>query len=161
VVVGGHAGVIEMKAHKCIRAVAIFEASKGLLVLLAGFGLFSLIHHDVQLFAEKLVAHLHLNPAKHYPHIFIDAAANLTDAGLQLLAAFAFIYGSVRFIEAYGLWYERRWAEWLAAIGGAVYIPFEVYELCHKAGWISLVALAINVLIVGVMVSALRQTIPP
>ena len=91
-----------MPALCSVRAVALFEAAKGALVWLAGFGALSLLHRDVQRFAEQLVGHLHLNPAKHYPHIFLDAAADLTEARLLLLAAFAATYGLVRFIEAYG-----------------------------------------------------------
>ncbi|MCZ7627423.1 MAG: DUF2127 domain-containing protein [Candidatus Methylomirabilis sp.] len=40
-------------------------------------------------------------------------------------------YASVRFVEAYGLWLERRWAEWFAAVSGGIYIPFEIYELLY------------------------------
>jgi len=138
-----------------VRAVALFEAAKGTLVLLTGFGALSLIHHDAQRFAEQLVGHFHLNPAKHYPRIFIDAAANLTDTRLWKLAALAAAYGLVRIVEAYGLWRGLRWAEWFAAVSGAIYIPFELYELSLGVKWLSLVALTVNVLIVGLMVNAL------
>ena len=138
-----------------VRAVALFEAAKGTLVLLTGFGALSLIHHDAQRFAEQLVGHFHLNPAKHYPRIFIDAAANLTDTRLWKLAALAAAYGLVRIVEAYGLWRGLRWAEWFAAVSGAIYIPFELYELSLGVKWLSLVALTVNVLFVGLMVNAL------
>jgi len=74
-------------SHAGLKAVAMFEALKGLLVLLAGFGLLALVHHDVQAFVERIVVHLHLNPARHYPRVFIEAAGRLTDARLWLLAA--------------------------------------------------------------------------
>ena len=122
-----------MSSSGTVRAVALFEAAKGTLVWLTGFGALSLIHHDAQQFAEQLVAHLHLNPAKHYPHIFIDVAANLTEPRLLALAAMAAMYGLVRFIEAYGLWNGRRWAEWFAAVSGVIYIPFELYDLFQRA----------------------------
>ena len=128
--------------------------------MLAGAGALSLIHHDVQYYAEQLVGHLHLNPAKHYPQIFIEAATHLTDARLRLLAIFAALYGVVRFIEAYGLWGGRRWAEWFAAISGGIYVPFELYELYSKATWLSLTALLANVLIVGLMVNTLLHKNP-
>jgi hypothetical protein len=40
-----------------LRTVALIEASKGTLVLLVGFGLLSLAHHDAQRIAEQWVAH--------------------------------------------------------------------------------------------------------
>ena len=38
-----------------VRTVAIFEGAKGLIVLVAGFGLLSLIHRDVQAVAESVI----------------------------------------------------------------------------------------------------------
>ena len=146
-----------MSSVKSIRAVALFEAAKGTLVLLTGFGALALIHHDVQRYAERLVGHLHLNPAKHYPRIFIDTAANLTDARLWMLATLAATYATVRFVEAYGLWFGRRWAEWFAAVSGSIYIPFEIYELFHRVTWLSCGALALNVLVVGLMIDILYR----
>jgi uncharacterized membrane protein (DUF2068 family) len=146
-----------MRSSSTVRAVALFEAAKGTLVLLAGFGSLSLIDHDAQRLAEQLVGHLHLNPAKHYPHIFIDTAAHLTDARLWLVAALAAAYGLVRFVEAYGLWRGRRWAEWFAAVSGGIYIPFELYELFKGVTWLSLGALVVNVFIVGLMINALLR----
>jgi len=143
-----------------VRAVALFEAAKGTLVLLTGFGALSLVHHDAQRFAEQLVAHLHLNAAKHFPRIFIDAAANFAETHLLVLALLAATYALVRFVEAYGLWMGRRWAEWLAAVSGAIYIPFEFYELFHGINWLSIVALAVNVLVVGLMLKALHRAQP-
>ncbi|MGH7960463.1 MAG: DUF2127 domain-containing protein [Candidatus Binatia bacterium] len=143
-----------MRLSSTVRAVALLEAAKGALVLLAGFGALSLIHHDAGRLAEQLVGHLHLNPAKHYPRIFIDAAAHLTDARLWVLATLAGAYGLVRFVEAYGLWRGRRWAEWFAAVSGGIYIPFELYELFQGVTWLSLV---VNVVIVGLMINALLR----
>lgn len=143
---------------KTVRTVALLEAAKGILVILTGCGALSLIHHDVQQFAERLVGHLHLNPAKHFPQIFIEAASHLTDARLWTLAAFAAAYGLVRLVEAYGLWHGRRWAEWFATVSGAIYVPFEFYELLHKTSWLSLGALVVNLLVVGLMVYALLRS---
>jgi len=140
-----------------VQGVALFEATKGVLVLAAGFGLLSLIHHDLQMIAEQLVAHLHLNPAKRYPHVFIDFAAHITSPRLLKLALLAATYGSARFIEAYGLWHERRWAEWFAVVSGTIYIPFEVSDLLHDGDGLSLGALLLNALVIYVMFDALRR----
>lgn len=105
-----------------LRAVAYFEALKGVLVLAVGFGLLSFLGRDTEVFAERLVNRLHLNPAHHYPQIFIHAMADLSNSRLWLIAGFSAFYAAVRFTEAYGLWRERAWAEWLAALsaGGSM-----------------------------------------
>lgn len=141
-----------------LRAVAVFEAAKGALVLAAGFGLLSLIHRNVQDFAGQLVAHLHLNPAKGYPRIFLDAVAGVSDARLWMLAALALAYAVVRWIEAYGLWRGRRWAEWFAAASGAIYVPAELYELAHGPDSMKVLLLTVNVCIVAYMILVLAKT---
>jgi len=140
-----------------IRAVAVFEAFKGVVVLLAASGLLSLIHKDVHAVATTLIEHLHLNPASHYPRIFLDAASNLHDTKLVWLAVGAGVYAVVRLAEAYGLYGEKAWAEVLAAVSGAIYVPFEIAELFHRPTWHGALLLAINLLVVGLMVWALLQ----
>ncbi len=141
-----------------LRAVAVYEAAKGTLVLVAGFGLLSLVHQDVQYFAGQLVAHLHLNPAKGYPRIFLDAAASVTNARLWMLAGFALVYAAVRWIEAYGLWLGRRWAEWFAAASGAIYVPAELYELAQGLNGMKMLLLTVNVCIVAYLINVLLQS---
>lgn len=132
-----------------VRAVAFFEALKGTLVLVAGFGLLSLVHRDLEDLAERLVRHSHLNPASHYPRVFIEAAANTSDARLRTLAAMAFAYSTVRFVEAYGLWKMRAWAEWFAIISGCIYLPIELYELFERVTLIRAGVLVVNTSIVA------------
>ena len=145
-------------AHKALRPIALFEAFKGAVVLIAGFGLLSFLGKDADEFAEHLVHRMHLDPANHYPHLFIQAMANVTDTHLWLMAGFAALYSAVRFVEAYGLWHERRWAEWLAALSGGVYVPIEVYELIHHANWFKFGALVLNLAVVAYMVWLLTES---
>lgn len=146
-----------MPVSRGIRTVAMLEGAKGAVVLLAGFGLFSLVHRDVQRFAEILVAHAHLNPASRVPRVFLAFANRLDDTRLWQLAAGALAYAAVRLVEAYGLWYGRRWGEVFAAASGAVYVPFELRELFHRPSLLSLSLLALNLGIVGYMLYSLRQ----
>lgn len=147
-----------MRLSSAIRTAAVLEAGKGALVMLAGLGSLSLIDHDIQRFAENLVAHTHLNPAARYPRIFVELADHLTDGRILLLATGAAVYTCVRFIEAYGLWFQRRWAEWFAAVSGGIYIPFELFELYERISLLSLGVLLINSAIVAFMVYSLSYT---
>ena len=147
-----------MKLTTGLRAVAVYEAAKGALVLLAGFELLLLMHQDAQHFAEQLVAHLHLNPAKGYPRVFIDAATNVTDTRLWLLAGFALVYVGVRWTEAYGLWFAKRWAEWLAVVSGGIYVPAEAVEIVQGFTWTKILLLIVNVCIVAYLIFALWRS---
>lgn len=142
---------------KGVRAVAVFEATKGIVVLLVGFGLLTLLHQDARVLAARLIAWLNLNPTKTYSEIFLNVAAQITDKRLWAIAAFAAIYAAFRFVEAYGLWKQRSWAEWLAVVSGTIYVPVEVYELTQRQTWVRVGALVTNVLIVGFMAYVLYR----
>lgn len=137
---------------KALRAVASVEFIKGLVVLLAGFGVLSLVHRDAWDVAESFLEWLHISPEAHYAQVFLNLADQVTDAKLWGVALLALGYSALRFAEAYGLWRERAWAEWLALISGAIYLPFEIYELVRRLDWIPLVIFLVNLAVVLYMV---------
>ena len=141
-----------------IRIAAVFEAAKGSIVLATGFGLLLFIHKDLHVVSEQIVRHLHLNPARHYPTIFIDVIDHITDPQLFALALAAFLYAMVRLVEAYGLWYHRQWAEWFGFLTGGMYIPVELYELVRGVTAIKLAIFIINLMIVVLLGIALQQS---
>ena len=61
------------------------------------------------------------------------------------------------FVEGYGLWKERVWAEWLAVVSGTIYLPIEVYEVCVKISFVSIFALIANIVVVGGIAYTLIQ----
>lgn len=143
--------------RKSLDIVAAIEAAKGVIVLLAGFGLLGLLHRDLHALGEELVAQLHLNPAKKYPRIFTDLMSSLNDTRLWSLAGMALLYSTIRLVEAYGLWKQKTWAEWLALAGACIYLPFEVYEIYVKVTAVRVSALVFNLLIVLLMTRVLLQ----
>jgi uncharacterized membrane protein (DUF2068 family) len=143
-----------------LRAVALFEAAKGTFVLVAGFGLVGLLHREGDRVADLLAGRLHLNPANQHARIFVELLADLSSGRLWFLAALALTYACLRFIEAYGLWRNRAWAKWVAALSGGIYVPFEVYELYLSISWLKLAALIINVTVVAYMGHSIRSNAP-
>src|SRR5215475_7792145 len=133
---------------QALRAVASVEFLKGLVVLLAGFGVLSLVHRDAWDVAESFLEWLHISPDTHYAQVFLNLADQITDSKVWAVAIGALAYSSLRFAESYGLWRERPWAEWLALVSGAIYLPFEIYELARKPDWVRLSILLINLAVV-------------
>jgi uncharacterized membrane protein (DUF2068 family) len=137
---------------KALRAVASVEFLKGLVVLLAGFGVLSLVHRDAWDVAESFLEWLHISPETHYAQVFLNLADQVTDTKVWAVAIGALAYSTLRFAESYGLWRERPWAEWLAMISGAIYLPFEIFELVRRPDWIRLAILLVNLAVVLYMV---------
>jgi uncharacterized membrane protein (DUF2068 family) len=143
--------------RRALRAIAAFEVLKGLLALAAVLGLLSLMHHDLHHIAAALIGHVGLDPGGHYPALALDELDKLlaTDRRTLLLAALAYV--GLRWLEAFGLWRERPWGEWLGAVSGALYLPFELRHFAHRPALATAAVMAANVAVVGFLLWRLRQ----
>src|SRR5579864_8675820 len=140
-----------------LRGIATLELAKGLIVLLAACGVLLLMQReDPWDIADGLLRLLHISPDHHFAQVFLDWADSLTIARIWTVAAAAISYSVLRFLEAYGLWYARAWAEWIALISGALYLPFEIYKLVHRQSIFHVSVLLINLAIVFYMVYLLK-----
>jgi uncharacterized membrane protein (DUF2068 family) len=140
-----------------LRAVASFEAFKGVAVVLLLFVVFG-IHNRAEDLTANLLFHLHLDPDQRLSHVLLDAATKLSDTRLMTITLAALSYSTVRFIEAWGLWNRRVWAEWFALLSGALYIPWEVLKLTEHTNIINILVLTVNVLIVLYMLYVRLQS---
>ncbi|MGG2398462.1 DUF2127 domain-containing protein [Pseudomonas sp. SH1-B] len=138
-----------------LRLIAVIEALKGLISLVVALGLHELAGRNLQQMAETLVSHAHLNPASHLPGIFLHAVNSLPDIDLSLLTVGALAYAAIRLVEAYGLWKGLVWTEWFALASGAIYLPFEVYEMVVHTSLLSAAVFVLNVIVVGYMARVL------
>lgn len=139
-----------------LRGIATIELAKGLVVLLAAIAILFLMGRDPWDVADGLLHLLHISPDAHFAQRFLDWADTLTDAKLWTIAGVALSYSALRFLEAYGLWYARAWAEWIALISGSLYLPYEIYKLIHRQSLLHISVLVINVAIVLYMAYLLK-----
>ncbi|BDB26995.1 DUF2127 domain-containing protein [Cupriavidus sp. P-10] len=131
-----------------LKGIAMFEAAKGLLVIVAGLGLAALLHRDAQALAEAIIQRLHVNPASRYPTIFLSLLAHPDNARLWAIGGSAAVYALMRFAEAYGLWRGLAWGNWIGVWSGGIYIPLELYEALVHPSWLHGGLAAANLLVV-------------
>ena len=144
-----HPTVHDPEHIKGVRTVATVEFIKGVVVVLVGLGALSLRHKDFWGLAESFLRFFHLNlHHHHFVGVFTTLASKVHDVRLWKIAVILSIYVILRFVEAYGLWYALPWAEWMAAITGAVYIPFEAADLIRRVTWFRLCVIVVNTLVV-------------
>jgi len=117
------------RQRRVLRAVAAFELFKGIFVVAMGACAIALLHKNVWLIAESLLALLHIDAGRRWAQLFLDFADSVTDARLWAAARMALAYAVLRFSEAYGLWKGRTWAEWVALVSGGLLLPWEIREL--------------------------------
>ncbi|XQM37632.1 DUF2068 domain-containing protein [Cupriavidus sp. H19C3] len=140
-----------------LKSIALFEAAKGALVILAGIGLVALLHRDAQALAEAIVSRFHINPASHYPTIFLSLLAHPTDGRLWAIGGSAAVYALMRFAEAYGLWRGLAWGNWIGVWSGGIYIPVEIYEAVRHPTWLHVSLAIANALVVIYLVAGLAR----
>jgi uncharacterized membrane protein (DUF2068 family) len=131
-----------------LRAVATLEAVKGGMILLIGLGLLGLLHKDVESVADNLLIHLHVNPETRLSRALLNAAERMTDARLWSIAIGAVTYSAVRFIESWGLWNRRVWAQWFAILSGSMYLPWEITKVLERPNMVHAALLLCNLAIV-------------
>jgi uncharacterized membrane protein (DUF2068 family) len=83
--------------------------------------------------------------------LFSIESGTLTKIGLVVLA-----YAILEGVEAVGLWYQKRWAEYLTLIATAAFLPLEIYELTRTLSPLKLLTLIINLAVVLYLLFAKR-----
>ncbi len=142
----------EHKPHiKVLRAVASLELIKGVAAVASIFGIMFLVHKDPGDVADWCLTVLHISPDHHFAQIFLDWADSLTDKKLWVVAGVVAVYSILRFVEAYGLWRARAWAEWIALVSAALYLPFEIIKLVHRPDLLYSGLLALNLAVIVYM----------
>lgn len=132
-----------------MRTIAAFEAAKGVAALAVSLGFLGMLRHDLRRYVAGVIDHFGLDPGQHYPSIFLHYADVLARTDLRSLVLLATGYIVLRFTEAYGLWHQRTWGEWLGALSGALYVPFEARHLMREPSLLGAAVLIVNLGVVG------------
>jgi uncharacterized membrane protein (DUF2068 family) len=86
----------------------------------------------------------------------VDNAFTTSSAHLHLLGAVLLAYAAVEGVEAVGLWYQRRWAEYLTFLVTTSLLPLELYEIANHATPFKVLAFIVNVAVVVYLLHAKR-----
>ena len=90
-------------------------------------------------------------------HLVGDAVAML-DRHRWPIVGFVIAYAALRIAEGWGLWHEREWARWLGLASAAIYVPFEFWHLTRAPGWIALLMLVLNLIVIWALWPSARKS---
>ena len=83
--------------------------------------------------------------------LFGFSITNLYLAGTAIAA-----YAAIEGVESVGLWFGKRWAEYLTFIATIVFVPYEVYELAKGVSALKVIALILNLAVAAYLLFAKR-----
>jgi uncharacterized membrane protein (DUF2068 family) len=140
-----------------LRFLAIERAVRGvfIVVVAAAVWKFSNSQDSVRrLFDENLdvfrpvFKHFHYD-LDHSPVVgTIQKSFGYKHSTLVLVAALLLAYALIELVEAGGLWYAKRWAEYLTVVATAAFLPLEIYELTEHVSYLKIATLVLNILAV-------------
>ena len=136
-----------------LRVIAVLVALKSLSALAIAVGLELLGPLRMRHWIDSLIGHFHWDPDS---KILIWLLAQMNPQSFHLAAAIILAYACVHGAEAWGLWFDQRWASWFGCIGAALYLPVEILALWHRRHWLPATVLLVNVLVVLVLARNIR-----
>ena len=142
-----------------LKLIAIFKILQGVLLLALGFSLFFLNSRTVWLEQisdwadEELLLH-HSRAVMYLLNKLQDA---LAEGQLRVTGLLAFFYAAVLFTEGFGVYFQKRWAEFLMVFATGALIPLEVRHIWHRPTAAAIVILVVNCFIVWFLYRILRR----
>ena len=143
--------------HRGLRAIALFEAAKGVIAILGAAALAAIGPDALQREIQSGLAHLGI-AVERGSSALLDA---ITPQTVHIAIAVGLVYAGMRLLEAWGLWRHRAWASWLGCVSAAIYLPLDVYAIARHPGVASSALLAVNLLVVAVLAQDLRRRRSP
>jgi uncharacterized membrane protein (DUF2068 family) len=97
-----------------------------------------------------------VNPSHHGVVHDLQRLFAVTTSNLYLIGTGVAAYALMEGVEAVGLWFSKRWAEYLTFIATIIFIPYEVDELAKGVSALKLITFLINVAIAVYLIWAKR-----
>jgi len=143
--------------HRTLKLIAAFKLVKALGLIIVAVAAFNLVQsRHVVTFADW-VTQLPFHQGHRFAVAMVDKLLGFGPRKFLAIGTVACIYASVFVVEGWGLWREKRWAEYLTVIVTASLIPFELWEIFDHFTSLKVAALALNVAIVWYLIHVLRE----
>ena len=154
---GGHPKQGHAIHDKGLLLIAIFKMAKSAFFFCVGMGVLHFLHKDLGDEILKLAKELHRDPEGKLVSLALKNVHLIDAHRLRQLGVGTFSYSALALTEGIGLLLERTWAEFLTLGLTISFLPWEVYELIHRATWIKAGLFAINLAVLGYLVWLLER----
>lgn len=140
-----------------IHFIALEKILKGTVVIVIAVELLTFINGDIHAWALDFVDRHGIDAGNRFVHSALEHLVGVQNGQLITWSSIAVVYAALLFTEGLGLWFQKRWAEYLTAVGTALLLPLEIYEIYEKFTWLRLGIFILNIFIVWYLITRLRD----
>lgn len=141
--------------------IAAYNFGKGLLMFTITLGLLGLLHKDVDTIVGRWISALGVSLENERVAALLKQLDVVTDNQLIIFSGITFLFAVVFVVEGVGLFYRKRWAEYLTIAVTSSFIPLELFETVKRFGSARCILLTVNVVIVCCLVWILKKNPKP
>ena len=134
-----------------LRVIALGKLAKAIGFLILGLAAAKVARFGVEDTVALWLTWVHMDPDQGHTSQMLELLKMAKPETLKHFGLGFFIYAGVLVIEAFGLWFDRAWAEWLVIGVASALIPFEVFEIIAHPTAARVSALFINLIIVAAL----------
>ncbi|HBG47041.1 MAG TPA: hypothetical protein DDW94_08640 [Deltaproteobacteria bacterium] len=136
------------KGEKFLKFIIAYKGLIGLFELALSISLLNHLGDSVEDTFTSLAVSMNLDTDHQIISSAIKKAGVLGNGMFIWITAGIFAFGVMNIIEAAGLHFRQRWAEWLTVVATGLFIPFELYEVIEKVTVLRVAILLLNIAIV-------------
>jgi uncharacterized membrane protein (DUF2068 family) len=137
------------KRNRVIAVIGVFKLIKAALLITLGVAGLMAAPTELAHRVRHIASWMGISPGRHALAHFLGKLSTFDGQMARKLAVASLCYAAVFLVEGIGLLSRRRWAEWLTVVVTASFIPIEIYEGVEHFGAGKIVALVLNVAILG------------
>jgi uncharacterized membrane protein (DUF2068 family) len=150
---------LHRRRTRVLVAIGVFRLIKAVALVVVGMAAAHVIadRSAAADLARHLLERCKLDPEGRLAQTLLARLFDVREGTLRAISAASFVYATVYAVEGAGLIGGWHWAEWLVVVTTSLLLPFEGYEMVHRASWVKACAILINLLVVLYLVHRLRR----
>jgi len=137
------------RRNRVIAVIGVFKLIKAALLITLGIAGLAAVPSDLAHRVRHLARGMGISPGHHSLAHLLGRVRGFDDQLARKLAVASLCYAAVFLVEGIGLLNRQRLAEWLTVVATASFIPIEIYEGVEHFGASKIVALVLNIAILG------------
>jgi uncharacterized membrane protein (DUF2068 family) len=147
------------KRIRFLKLIAIFKILQGVLLLSLGFSLFFLNSRTIWLeqISDWADEELLLHHSRAVMYLLNKLQDVLAEGQLRATALLASFYAAILFTEGIGVYFQKRWAEFLMVFATGALIPLEVRHVWYRPSVAAITILIVNCFIVWFLYRILKR----